>query len=108
MRASTSTRSGGRPISSWVSRSAVNSSLASPGSARPPGKLTWPECARSCAVRCVKSTVRPVPCVMMGTSTEAGVFARIGVQSSRVKPGAGWPIFQFSKGYLVPGTKSAA
>ena len=43
------------------------------GSARPPGKLTWPECARSVAVRRVKSTVSPPGCAMIGTSTAAGV-----------------------------------
>ena len=39
---STVTRSGGKPTSSWASRSAAASIDASSGSTRPPGKLIWP------------------------------------------------------------------
>src|SRR4051794_23006571 len=51
-----STSSGGRPISSWASRSAVARRSRSPGSARPPGKEISPAWRRRSERRRVRTT----------------------------------------------------
>ena len=75
-----------RPISSWVSRSAVAIASASDASTRPPGKLIWPGWCFMCIGRCVSSSVSASRCTS-GTSTAAGLYA---CPAGNSRP-ANWP-----------------
>ncbi len=86
-----STAVGSSPISSSASRHAPSTG-ASPGSTRPPGKLTSPRWVRRPQVRRVSTTqARPSSSSYSGTSTAEGRPLRAGPSISSRSDGRGGP-----------------
>ncbi len=88
-RPATSTSDGSSPISSSASRNAVATASSSPGSARPPGKLTCPAWWRSSAERRVSNT-NGSGARTIGTSTAASPGRRAPVGHNEGRAGGRW------------------